>query len=138
MIAAPGCYPTSIIVPLAPLLKANVATREHIVVNSFSGVSGAGKKAEEMYLFVERAESAKAYGLVKHRHLAEVEEQLDRGDDARLQALQRGAIEPGAATAERGAHYRGLQVRGGEARGPQARVAFSVRSRLINSPARYG
>ena len=41
-----------------------------------SGVSGAGKKAEEAYLFCERAESAKAYGLVKHRHLAEVEEQL--------------------------------------------------------------
>ena len=59
-----------------PLLKAAVVTREHIVVNSFSGVSGAGKKAEEAYLYCERAESAKAYGLVKHRHLAEVEEQL--------------------------------------------------------------
>jgi N-acetyl-gamma-glutamyl-phosphate reductase len=45
-------------------------------VNSYSGVSGAGRKAEEMYLFVERAESIKAYGLTKHRHLAEVEEQL--------------------------------------------------------------
>lgn len=76
LVASPGCYPTSILVPLVPLLKANVVTREHIVVNSYSGVSGAGKKAEEMYLFVERAESVKAYGLVKHRHLAEVEEQL--------------------------------------------------------------
>lgn len=76
LVASPGCYPTSILVPLVPLLRANVITREHIVVNSYSGVSGAGKKAEEMYLFVERAESIKAYGLVKHRHLAEVEEQL--------------------------------------------------------------
>jgi len=74
--AAPGCYPTSTIVPLAPLLKAGVIGREHIVVNSFSGVSGAGKKAEEQYLYAERAESAKAYGLTKHRHLAEIEEQL--------------------------------------------------------------
>lgn len=74
--AAPGCYPTSTLVPLAPLLAAGVVAREHIVVNSFSGVSGAGKKAEEFYLYVERAESAKAYGLVKHRHLAEIEEQL--------------------------------------------------------------
>jgi N-acetyl-gamma-glutamyl-phosphate reductase len=74
--AAPGCYPTSVIVPLAPLLKAGVISREHIVANSFSGVSGAGKKTEEQYLFVERAESAKAYGLGKHRHLAEIEEQL--------------------------------------------------------------
>src|SRR5688572_587739 len=76
LVAAPGCYPTSILVPLLPLLKAGVITREHIVVNSYSGVSGAGKKVEETYLFVERTESIKAYGLVKHRHLAEVEEQL--------------------------------------------------------------
>jgi N-acetyl-gamma-glutamyl-phosphate reductase len=74
--ASPGCYPTSMLVPLVPLLRAGVISREHIVVNAYSGVSGAGKKAEEMYLFVERAESVKAYGLVKHRHLAEVEEQL--------------------------------------------------------------
>lgn len=76
LVAAPGCYPTSILVPLVPLVRDGIVSRDHIVVNSFSGVSGAGKKAEEMYLFVERAESAKAYGLVKHRHLAEVEEQL--------------------------------------------------------------
>ena len=76
LVAAPGCYPTSILVPLVPLLKAGVISRDHIVVNSYSGVSGAGKKVDEMYLFVERAESIKAYGLVKHRHLAEVEEQL--------------------------------------------------------------
>ena len=74
--AAPGCYPTSTLVPLAPLLQAGLVTREHIVVNSFSGVSGAGRKAEEQYLYVERAESAKAYGLTQHRHLAEIEEQL--------------------------------------------------------------
>ena len=82
--AAPGCYPTSTLVPLAPLLKAGVVAREHIVVNSFSGVSGAGKKAEEQYLFVERAESAKAYGLTKHRHLAEIEEQLSAAAGARI------------------------------------------------------
>jgi N-acetyl-gamma-glutamyl-phosphate reductase len=76
LVASPGCYPTGTLVPLVPLLKAGVVTREHIVVNSFSGVSGAGKKVEEAYLYVERAESAKAYGLTKHRHLAEIEEQL--------------------------------------------------------------
>ncbi len=76
LIASPGCYPTSILVPLVPLLAAGVVSREHIVVNSLSGVSGAGKKLEETFLYCERAESAKAYGLVKHRHLAEIEEQL--------------------------------------------------------------
>lgn len=76
LVAAPGCYPTGMLVPLVPLLKAGVISREHIVVNAYSGVSGAGKKVEENYLYVERAESTKAYGLVKHRHVAEVEEQL--------------------------------------------------------------
>jgi N-acetyl-gamma-glutamyl-phosphate reductase len=78
LVASPGCYPTSVLIPLVPLLRAGVVTREHIVVNSCSGVSGAGKKAEETYLFVERAESIKAYGLMRHRHLAEIEEQLAR------------------------------------------------------------
>jgi N-acetyl-gamma-glutamyl-phosphate reductase len=77
LVAAPGCYPTSVLVPLVPLLQAGLVDRKHIVANSFSGVSGAGRKTEEAYLFVERAESAKAYGLVKHRHLAEIEEQLE-------------------------------------------------------------
>lgn len=76
LVAAPGCYPTSILVPLTPLLKAGLVTREHIVANAYSGVSGAGRKVEETYLYCERAESTKAYGLLKHRHLAEVEEQL--------------------------------------------------------------
>jgi N-acetyl-gamma-glutamyl-phosphate reductase len=76
IVASPGCYPTSILVPLVPLLRDGVVSRQHIVVNSFSGVSGAGRKVDEAYLYVERTESAKAYGLVKHRHLAEVEEQI--------------------------------------------------------------
>src|SRR4051812_27185146 len=66
LIAAPGCYPTSVLVPLVPLLRAGIVSKEHIVVNSLSGVSGAGRKVDEFYLYVERAESAKAYGLVKH------------------------------------------------------------------------
>jgi len=82
--AAPGCYPTSTLIPLVPLLKAGLVSQQHIVVNSFSGVSGAGKKVEEMYLYVERAESAKAYGLLKHRHLAEIEEQLSLAAGARI------------------------------------------------------
>jgi N-acetyl-gamma-glutamyl-phosphate reductase len=84
LVAAPGCYPTSVLVPLVPLLKAGVIAREHIVVNAYSGVSGAGKKVDEMYLFVERAESTKAYGLGKHRHLAEIEEQLSLHTGAKI------------------------------------------------------
>ncbi len=76
LIAAPGCYPTSILVPLIPLLRDGKLTGREIVIASFSGVSGAGKKLAEDFLFCERAESVKAYGIPRHRHLSEIEEQL--------------------------------------------------------------
>jgi len=76
LIACPGCYPTSIIVPLAPLLKDQVIGPQSIVINSLSGVSGAGKNATSFFSFCERTESALAYSLPKHRHLSEIEEQL--------------------------------------------------------------
>ncbi len=76
LIACAGCYPTSILVPLIPLMRENTVAREHIVIDSYSGVSGAGKKADMGYIFCERNESAKAYGLPKHRHLSEIEEEL--------------------------------------------------------------
>lgn len=76
LIACAGCYPTSILVPLIPLMRENAIGREHIVIDSYSGVSGAGKKADMGYIFCERNESAKAYGLPKHRHLSEIEEEL--------------------------------------------------------------
>jgi len=84
LLACPGCYPTSVLVPLVPLLRAGVITQAGIVVNSFSGVSGAGKKVDEDYLFCERAESAKAYGIPKHRHLSEIEEQLSAAAKAQI------------------------------------------------------
>ncbi len=76
LIACAGCYPTSILVPLIPLMRENAVERKHIVIDSYSGVSGAGKKADMGYIFCERNESAKAYGLPKHRHLSEIEEEL--------------------------------------------------------------
>jgi N-acetyl-gamma-glutamyl-phosphate reductase len=59
-----------------PLIKESVIGTKGIIINSMSGVSGAGKKLAEDFLYCERNESAKAYGLVKHRHLSEIEEQL--------------------------------------------------------------
>jgi len=76
LIASPGCYPTSILMPLVPLVRAGVVSTKDIIVNSMSGVSGAGKKTTEALLFCERAETVKAYGMPKHRHLSEIEEQL--------------------------------------------------------------
>lgn len=76
LIACPGCYPTSVQVPLVPLLKAGVLAGDRIVISSMSGVSGAGKKATEFFSYCERNESVVAYGLPRHRHLSEIEEQL--------------------------------------------------------------
>jgi len=76
LFACPGCYPTSILVPLLPLVKAGIVSKQHIVANSFSGTSGAGKQSKEAFSFCEVNESAKAYGVPKHRHLSEMEEQL--------------------------------------------------------------
>lgn len=76
LIAAPGCYPTSIILPLAPLLEDGLVERKGIVINSYSGVSGAGRKLADDFLFVDRFESMKAYGITGHRHISEIEEQL--------------------------------------------------------------
>lgn len=76
LIASPGCYPTSILVPLVPLLEAGLIETQGIVANSISGVSGAGRQASERFSYCERNESAVAYGLPRHRHLSEIEEQL--------------------------------------------------------------
>ncbi len=76
LVASPGCYPTSILLPLLPLLGGNLIDHETIVANSMSGVSGAGRKADLTLLFCECNESARAYGVPKHRHLSEIEQEL--------------------------------------------------------------
>ena len=76
LIASPGCYPTSILLPTVPLLKAGLIKPTGIIADSLSGVSGAGRKAELDYLFVECNESVRPYGLPKHRHLSEIEQEL--------------------------------------------------------------
>lgn len=76
LIASPGCYPTSILLPVIPLLKAGLIQPTGIIADSLSGVTGAGRKAEVDYLFCECNESVRPYGVPKHRHLSEIEEQL--------------------------------------------------------------
>ena len=76
LVACPGCYPTSILLPLLPLIREKVANLRRILVTSLSGVSGAGRKIEADYLFAECNESMRPYGVPKHRHLSEIEEQL--------------------------------------------------------------
>ncbi len=86
LIASPGCYPTSILLPLIPLLRDRLIVPQSIIANSMSGVSGAGKKADTAYLFCECNESLRAYGIPKHRHLAEIEQELSHaaGESIRI------------------------------------------------------
>jgi N-acetyl-gamma-glutamyl-phosphate reductase len=64
------------LVPLVPLLRRKLIDPESIVINSLSGVSGAGRKADVALLFAECNESLRAYGAPKHRHLSEIEQEL--------------------------------------------------------------
>ena len=76
LVASAGCYPTSILLPLVPLLKAGLIKSTTVIASSASGVSGAGRKAESSLLFAECHESLRAYGIPKHRHLSEIEQEL--------------------------------------------------------------
>jgi len=84
LVASPGCYPTSILLPTIPLLKAGLVKSTGIIADSLSGVSGAGRKAEADYLFCECNESVRPYGVPKHRHLSEIEEQLSLAADSNV------------------------------------------------------
>lgn len=77
VVANPGCYATSIILPLAPLVQAGLLDLEYgVICDSKSGVSGAGKQPTQRTHFVEVAENFSAYAVFGHRHTGEILEQL--------------------------------------------------------------
>lgn len=77
IVANPGCYATTIILALVPLLQAGFINREKgIIADSKSGVSGAGKEPSSRTHFVSVADNLSAYGVFTHRHLGEIAEQL--------------------------------------------------------------
>jgi N-acetyl-gamma-glutamyl-phosphate reductase len=76
LIANPGCYPTSAILALAPLLKAGLIEPKGIIIDSKSGVSGAGRTPKLTTLFPECNENLSAYNVGKHRHTPEIEQVL--------------------------------------------------------------
>ncbi len=77
IVGNPGCYPTTMQLGLAPLLKAGVIDASHLIADCKSGVSGAGRKAEVATLFSEAGDNFKAYGVSGHRHLPETLERLN-------------------------------------------------------------
>ncbi len=76
LVGNPGCYPTSVLLPLAPLVKAGMIDTDTIIADSKSGVSGAGRSLNMTSLFCEANESFKAYKVGSHRHEPEMEENL--------------------------------------------------------------
>ena len=78
LVANPGCYSTSAILPLAPLLKSGLFEADDIIIDSKSGVSGAGRQPKLMTHFPECNESMSAYNVGRHRHTPEIEQVIAR------------------------------------------------------------
>jgi len=76
LIANPGCYPTSVILGLAPALEQGLVHTGDLVVDAKSGTSGAGRKASVGTLFCEVSDTFRAYNLTKHRHTPEIEQEV--------------------------------------------------------------
>jgi len=77
IIACPGCYPTSILLPLIPLIKNNLIKNKNIIIDSKSGYSGAGRGVHKKYKNRNLYESLSAYGIAVHRHNSEIQQELD-------------------------------------------------------------
>ena len=76
IIACPGCYPTSILLPLIPLIKKKLIQLDNIIVDSKSGYSGAGRSVHKKYANKNLYESLSAYGVGFHRHNSEIEQEI--------------------------------------------------------------
>ncbi len=87
LVANPGCYPTSAILPLAPLLKAGLIEPKGVIVDSKSGVSGAGRTPKLTTLFPECNESLCAYNVGRHRHTPEIEQVLGTAAGAAVEII---------------------------------------------------
>jgi len=88
LIANPGCYPTSAILGLSPLLKHHLDLKNQtIIIDSKSGVTGAGVKAKAVNMYSNVNDNFKAYGLKKHRHSIEIQQILSKvaGEDRQIQ-----------------------------------------------------
>lgn len=76
LIANPGCYPTGVLLGIYPLLKAKLIEPKGIVIDSKSGVSGAGRQSDVAFSFSEVNEGFRAYGIAVHRHTPEIEQEI--------------------------------------------------------------
>lgn len=120
-IANPGCYPTAILLALAPLLEAGLLLPSGLVIHAVSGATGAGRKASEAFSFSELEGDVRAYGIFHHRHVPELRRILGEAAGGEVEftftptllpirrgilATSVGRLAPGVGAAEVEAVYR--------------------------------
>jgi N-acetyl-gamma-glutamyl-phosphate reductase len=118
LVAAPGCYPTSAVLGLAPLIRAGLVEPTGIVADAMSGVSGAGRSVSEGLMFGSIDESVKAYKVLQHRHRPEMERALDVSSETptsvlfvpHLVPMQRGILSTMYANAVNGTSQADLET----------------------------
>ena len=110
LVACPGCYPTTALLALIPLMNEHAISKDGIIIDAKSGVTGAGRSLREGNLFTEVSEGMHPYGIASHRHAPEIEQELSRayGDDVlltftpHLVPMNRGELETIYVTLEDG------------------------------------
>lgn len=101
LVACPGCYPTAALLALVPLLSEKAISKDGIIIDAKSGVSGAGRSLSEANLFTEVSEAMHPYAIGNHRHAPEIEQELSKayGEDLlvtftpHLVPMNRGELE---------------------------------------------
>jgi N-acetyl-gamma-glutamyl-phosphate reductase len=78
IISCPGCYPTSIQIPLIPLIQKKMINVKNIIIDSKSGYSGAGRNLKGKFKFINIFDSVSAYGVASHKHLPEIDQELSK------------------------------------------------------------
>ena len=87
IIANPGCYPTSALLALTPVIREGLVDTGSIIIDSKSGVSGAGRSPAQPFMFCETNESVMAYAVTSHRHTPEIEQELSLISGTRIKVI---------------------------------------------------
>ena len=84
IISCPGCYPTSIQIPLIPLVRKKMININNIIIDSKSGYSGGGKNVKNKFKFIDIQNTVSAYNVGSHRHVAEIDQELSRYSNKKI------------------------------------------------------
>ena len=87
IISCPGCYPTSIQIPLIPLIQKKMINVQNITIDSKSGYSGAGKNVKKKFKFKNLFNSVSAYSVGSHRHMAEIDQELSKASNKKIKVF---------------------------------------------------